>query len=265
VTPCRELQLHCVHAFCTSELSELPEMCTRAQIVEALNEAVLLAGFFAAGRRAHQERLQWGRAPSLLARLCALPAAYSASAGGARAEAALAAPNANGSQPSADTQACTADLANDADGANAGERAPAGALRHVHLEHVLMPTLAAACAGVPRNCEVVQQALGLQTLVAYAHRCRERGAAQVPGLPARFDPRRRLLGDACQQLEQAVQVAAHVHQRCDPASTMPHDVSVKGLPAASRAGTVACDAASADDGRMRETVAVPMHVSQSVA
>ena len=51
------------------------------QVVSVLNEAVLLAGFFASGRRSHQERLQWGRAPSLLFRLCTLPQPYLSSAG----------------------------------------------------------------------------------------------------------------------------------------------------------------------------------------
>jgi hypothetical protein len=48
----------------------------RVQVVSVLNEAVVLAGFFAAGRREHQERLHWGRAPSLLYRLCSLPTPY---------------------------------------------------------------------------------------------------------------------------------------------------------------------------------------------
>ena len=47
-----------------------------AQVAAVLNEAVVLAGLYAAGNAAHQEKLHWGRAPSLLYRLCTLPSAY---------------------------------------------------------------------------------------------------------------------------------------------------------------------------------------------
>lgn len=41
-----------------------------------LNEAVVLAGLYAGGNAEHQEKLHWGRAPSLLYRLCTLPPAF---------------------------------------------------------------------------------------------------------------------------------------------------------------------------------------------
>jgi hypothetical protein len=46
------------------------------QMRAVLNEAVLLAGLYAAGHPAHQEKLHWGRAPSLLYRLSTLPQPY---------------------------------------------------------------------------------------------------------------------------------------------------------------------------------------------
>ena len=46
------------------------------QVAEVLNEALLCVGFFTLFNTSNQEKLHWGRAPSLLQRLCAVPFPY---------------------------------------------------------------------------------------------------------------------------------------------------------------------------------------------
>jgi hypothetical protein len=152
------------------------------QVVETLNEAVLLAGFFASGRPAHQERLRWGRAPSLLSRLCALPPEYLLA----------------GSTP----ESPVLDGADASSASLAPCQGAASAARHAALPHVLLPTLIAACGGVARNCELVDEAVGMGALQEYAcAHCAGRLALRQ-GLPWRFDPRRRVPEAAWDRIQQ---------------------------------------------------------------
>lgn len=148
--------------------------CSCLQVAETLHEAVLLAGFFAAGRAAHRERLQWGRAPTLLTRLCALPAPYFQ--------------------------------------LQQHQDIPAATPPRTQLPDVLLPTLAAACIGVPRNCAAVDELVGLHVLHAYA-RARNlatHDAEQGAALPSSSRTRNlHSTGDATVQQGQGLQSKLH--------------------------------------------------------
>ena len=51
-------------------------VCMLMQVALLLHEAVMLLGLYANGNSGHQYKLCWGPAPSLLQRLCAVPAQY---------------------------------------------------------------------------------------------------------------------------------------------------------------------------------------------